>query len=433
MSSKSFNLYGKKIVISEAYDNYNSIRASFTSEAIDAMNSFMSKYDEYRNIDNFIENWFHDGLEIILEVIDRIVVRGLLINTLKIYDCDVERFFSDFYAAEKNLFVWSDAYSTIEDKYLAIKLNQQQLDEYRKQRRENRGRWVGGGFGVGGAIKGAMKAGAMNMVTGAAHGLFNAGAKLLSSMEESSQKSALYKSKDTKKTLSNGICQSVFNIHYAVANLLNKNDKLGSGRIEYFHGMSEERARAVLNNFSKMNKSDILAILPEIILSSPYDSDVFEKALAIFGDKDNELTKIALYFHRIDFLDVKNEMVEKLFLNVKDKLAISEERALAAKEQFEEASKIYGNIGAREKVLSEIDAVLADYDLKARTVEDNDIVLKTVFKTREEADKARQELSNIKTLLNGLDYEHSETDALIAKSKLEDYGIQSAILSKYLR
>lgn len=45
--------------------------------------------------------------------------------------------------------------------------------EYREQRKDSRARWQGGGFGVGGAIKGSLVAGAMNGVGGMAHSMAN--------------------------------------------------------------------------------------------------------------------------------------------------------------------------------------------------------------------------------------------------------------------
>lgn len=59
------------------------------------------------------------------------------------------------------------------------KLNQIDTEEaikkgYREIRKETRGRWQGGGFGVSGALKGAITAGAMNAVGGMAHSAFNA-------------------------------------------------------------------------------------------------------------------------------------------------------------------------------------------------------------------------------------------------------------------
>ena len=99
---------------------------------------------------------------------------------------------------------------------------------------------------------------------------------------------------------------------------------------------------------------------------------------------------------------------------------------MKAQTKFAENSELFGSTEARKKGLAEIDAVLADYDLKARTVEE------FTFETREEAAQARQELSNVKELLAGLDYEHSEADAIKALHNLENYNAQSVILPKYL-
>ena len=425
MSSQHFTLYGKEIVISEAYDSYNTLRSIFEHEATNAVSKFMRKYDGYGSIDTFIEHGFDDGLEIIVEVIDRMAIKEILINHARIYDCDVDRFFREYYAGDNGWFVWDEKYSAIEDKYLAIRLNQQQLDEYRRRRRENRSRWIGGGFGLGGAIKGAMKAGAMNMLSGAAHGLFNTGAKIFSAISEANQKSTLYRSKATRNTIYDGIYDSVFYIHRPLTYLLSIQNKLGSGHIEYFINGGFERAQAVINNFPSMNKRDILEALPGIVLLSPYGSDLYKKLLAIFGDRDGELEKIAEYFGISSFHNMKEKAVENLFLAVKESLSTSEKLALEARKSFDEESENYGFTQARKNGLAQIDAVLADYDLKARTVDE------FVMSTREEADRARQQLSDIKQLLSGLDYEHSEDDALTAKSKLKSYGVQSAILSKY--
>ena len=75
MSSKSFNLYGKKIVISQAYDYYNSIRLRFESEAQKAANEFMRRYNAYGSIENFVKRGFDDGMEIVEEIIDRLVIK----------------------------------------------------------------------------------------------------------------------------------------------------------------------------------------------------------------------------------------------------------------------------------------------------------------------------------------------------------------------
>ena len=53
-------------------------------------------------------------------------------------------------------------------------LDNKKAHEYRQLRKDTRGRWQGGGFGISGALKGAAKAGVMNGVTGAGHSIGNA-------------------------------------------------------------------------------------------------------------------------------------------------------------------------------------------------------------------------------------------------------------------
>ena len=195
--AKHFTLYGKEIIVSEAYGYYNALRLGFTNEAERAADEFMRKYNNYSGIETFVKCGYEDGKKIIEEVIDRLVIKGILVDIEKIYDYDVQRFEREYYGrlSQKGIFIyynWPDNCDDVIEAYYKIVQQQQQLDEYRRQRRENRSRWVGGGFGVGGAIKGAMQAGAMNMASGAAHGIFNLGAKALSSMNEAGQKSSLY-------------------------------------------------------------------------------------------------------------------------------------------------------------------------------------------------------------------------------------------------
>ncbi len=60
-----------------------------------------------------------------------------------------------------------------EDQIYSIEAGVEADAAYRRARKQTRGRWVGGGFGVRGAIKGAATAGVMNLGSGAIHSLAN--------------------------------------------------------------------------------------------------------------------------------------------------------------------------------------------------------------------------------------------------------------------
>lgn len=68
---------------------------------------------------------------------------------------------------------WIPVFEDIDYKYNVICNGTEAAEYYRKIRKATRGRLVGGGFGLDGAIKGIATAGAINMMTGAAHSAFN--------------------------------------------------------------------------------------------------------------------------------------------------------------------------------------------------------------------------------------------------------------------
>lgn len=70
----------------------------------------------------------------------------------------------------------------------AITEQQHAEKEYREARKASRGRWRGGGFGLGGALKGAATAGALNAVSGFGHDLVNSAGNLSSALDASNAK-----------------------------------------------------------------------------------------------------------------------------------------------------------------------------------------------------------------------------------------------------
>lgn len=68
---------------------------------------------------------------------------------------------------------WIPVFEDIDDQYNDICYGAEAAEYYRELRKATRGRLIGGGFGLDGAIKGIATAGAINMAAGAAHSIFN--------------------------------------------------------------------------------------------------------------------------------------------------------------------------------------------------------------------------------------------------------------------
>lgn len=96
---------------------------------------------------------------------------------------------SDFYDPIDNYVSFKiDELTTAQTVFSQINQGVDAEAEYRKLRKASRGRWQGGGFGIGGAIKGAAEAGMMNMGTGAIHSVVNGLGNLKSELKASRQK-----------------------------------------------------------------------------------------------------------------------------------------------------------------------------------------------------------------------------------------------------
>lgn len=68
---------------------------------------------------------------------------------------------------------WIPIFERIDYEYNLIFMDVEQAEYYRQIRKEIRGRFVGGGVGIKGALKGMATAGALNVATGTAHSVFN--------------------------------------------------------------------------------------------------------------------------------------------------------------------------------------------------------------------------------------------------------------------
>ena len=135
------------------------------------------------NICKIIENAFDEYTEVLSKDIEE------LEELLDFSTC--EDFDTEIYNGIQ--FIWNglgdlelDLEEILQDKKIS--------KEERARRKAGRGRWTGGGFGVGGAIKGAATAGAMNMATGAAHTAVNLVGNAISGMAASVRKNKAVKS-----------------------------------------------------------------------------------------------------------------------------------------------------------------------------------------------------------------------------------------------
>ena len=403
LKSVDFQLYGKNINIDINRVKYNLFRKTYDKIADDFANRYLELYKKYDNIETFSNKGLNDGFSLINEALQPAL--QLFVN-LKIYDIDEKIFWNKYGDACLNF--WSEAYHKINDQYLKIVMTSEEYNKHLTESRVNRGRWVGGGIGIEGAVKGAMKAGALNLAEGAVIGVFNLAASGINAIGDSFKKSSLYNSEDTKKTLQRGILNSVYQIHFKCCHVLN---------IPVPNEADITNSNTIFNNLSRINQvEEKIENLIKILKMYPYKPEFYYFCIDNFGDRNFQVEKMAKFFG----IQTKNHKEVLLSEIYKTKSLDTEANALEAKQTIEKAMSDYGIKSS--PILDGINDVL----IKARTVDD------IVFDTHEEAALARAELLFIQQLLNDEGYKKSEENAQKCLKQIKEKSSKTAVGQKYL-
>ena len=175
----------------------------------------------------------------------------------------------------------------------AVDIRQEEEEMYRQVRKESRGRVVGGGFGLGGAIKGMAQAGMMNAASGIAHSAFNAVGNVGSGIAASSDKAAIYKK--YKEPLKAALMQDLYDIRNAIRTALQKEAGIVC---KYVTDSEYDKAKAIWNNYrlgripAEKKKEQII----EALTLNPYSIEIYDSIWEDYGDENGELRKMATYF-----------------------------------------------------------------------------------------------------------------------------------------
>ncbi|MDY2904177.1 MAG: zinc ribbon domain-containing protein [Caecibacter massiliensis] len=123
--------------------------------------------------------------------------------------------------APSALDAWQDFVQSLLGQVGKITGNAEAERTYRELRKEYRGRIIGGGFGLGGALQGMITAGVLNLASGAAHSIFNAIGNAFTNSWEKKQLDDLFHSDNLLKSFIATYRLSVFYLTMDAADRLN--------------------------------------------------------------------------------------------------------------------------------------------------------------------------------------------------------------------
>lgn len=209
-----------------------------------------------------------------------------------------------------------EVWKPIVDAAKKIEETADKLAMYRNVQRASRSRWQGGGFGITGAMKGALTAGAMNITTSAFRGIGD-------SLTNSSDRAKIAKMKknvisngDTLSILRNGIYNCCLDIFSPVYEIL-----YDEGILVYdFEDMKNQNAR--LNNYlqlhhnKKLDTNELVSFLCECIQKHPFDRRYYVELYKLNLANRKDILPIA------SFVGMKGEY--QYTINILDELTISQ-------------------------------------------------------------------------------------------------------------
>lgn len=293
------------IAVSPERARYNAIRREYELRAARAEEAFSKAYDEnLYDLDQLIEQVNELAADILVKELSQTVSDLVAMGA---YSLSEATFLQEYGDEEMG---WGQGYLGIADKYAAIVMSAEQLDAYRVNRRDGRGRAVAMGDSLGGLAKGYVMAAGVNLAVGALHRTFNGLGKIISAIGDSMKKSRIFNDPETKASLCADLYTAVFIQHYAfidAANVvLNAN----------ITGMEEdEEVKEGLGLFSNIQKGRLPAekvpeLLSRSLTQAPYNKEIYDFVLQQYGDPTGSLEQAAAYFG-IDMGAAKARLIEK--------------------------------------------------------------------------------------------------------------------------
>lgn len=281
----TYEMLGRKIEFPDSAERFFDMQHRAWNAMSNASNEFEKWYKKCGDILTVLKGYENEATSLVIKYANRPLFSELI--KLEIYDISEDKYDEqclDFTEL-------SSALDVIADKYNAIIAEQEAAEEYRAERKASRGRVVGGGFGVGGAVKGMATAGAMNAISGAGHGIVNALGNAGSALAASSSKKALYENNATIQLLKEGIKDDIlscFNLHMHLVN-----ERKNSYIVSPF---DSDKAGAIFESAKKVISKQ-KELLIESFENCPWNEELLSFVFLNYKAERKNIWNISLRFH----------------------------------------------------------------------------------------------------------------------------------------
>lgn len=284
----NYNIAGQILEISTAEENYRQYTLMMNEYTKNVRSDFQRWYSKQDGIKEVYDNWPN----IVEELFGPISDKGVeILNEHEIYTMNSGMLLDE--CVNGCVADFRDAVYDLMDDVDEIEDSQKEAREYRRERKANRSRAVGFGFGVGGAIKEAAKAGTVNAVTGTAHSLVNAVGNAGSAIAAGVNKYEIYSK--SKEPLTDLMFQAVDTFCDNIRVFLAKQTDL---EFKYVTVSEANQAKAILENYlsGKIPAEKKLENILKALRLSPYNFEIYKAVWNDYGDQTGDLLRMSDYF-----------------------------------------------------------------------------------------------------------------------------------------
>lgn len=269
-------LGNQSLEVDKNFEQYNTIRKLFSNKAAQYADSFAKKYRACKDLD--------DGFPIFVEMLWDAEQSGIEKACAFLFKAGVVDVSSDSFAEE-----YYDQYICVDDMLEVLYEKLQEIadlsDNFELQqqlRRMNRGRWYGGGFGIKGAVTGAVNAAALNAATGAVHSVGDFFRSIGNGIKVQRLKSALFEDPEVFSAMFNAIYHGHLSSFYGLRDELVDNGIL---KPLYFDSAAAIRIEENAEKYAK-DKGQKEELILKSIFTHPYQVELYDPLLKYFPHID---------------------------------------------------------------------------------------------------------------------------------------------------
>lgn len=224
-----------------------------------------------------------------------------ILASQRIYSYDVDSIFTEY----SGLYDYSKEYDELVNDYSSVLADSERrkINQYVKE--NSRKRWVGGGFGIAGALKGAITAGAMNIASDVVHFIPDQMSTAANEVKTRNRYDSIYQGNQLVMKFADCLSDMVYATQYAIIDIINK--EIDANIFNRVFD-TDSSADTIFENYCKYqlkkdSDNQILDQMAEIIILNPMKFEVYALLYEHLGS-DEGLLQLA------EYTGIKNRLID---------------------------------------------------------------------------------------------------------------------------